>query len=63
MIRDLVIANIFSAEVLDNDDTDVLINYTIPKYRDFKVGIYFFEKKRFFDQQESKENYLPRSIQ
>ncbi len=48
VIRDLVIANIFSAVVLDNGDADVLINYTIPKYRDYKVGTYIFEKEKDF---------------
>lgn len=48
VIRDLVIANIFSAEVLDNGDAEVLINYTTPKYRDFKVGRYIFEKEKDF---------------
>ena len=44
--RDLVIANIFSAS-LDKDGTaNVLINFTVKKYRDFKVGRFIFEKEK-----------------
>ena len=46
--RDLVIANIFSATVLPDGDAEVLINYTTPKYRDYKVGVYIFEKEKDF---------------
>jgi len=44
--RDLVIANMFSAEVLQNGDALVQLNYTTPKFRDFKVGSFIFEKER-----------------
>ncbi len=44
--RDLVIANMFSADVLQNGDALVQLNYTTPKFRDFKVGSYIFEKER-----------------
>ncbi len=44
--RDLVIANIFSAELLQNGDAIVQLNYTTPKFRDFKVGSFIFEKER-----------------
>jgi hypothetical protein len=46
VLRDLVIANIFSAKVLDNGDALVLINYTIKKYRDYKVSKFLFEKEQ-----------------
>ncbi len=44
--RDLVIANIFSAALQQNGDAIVQLNYTTPKFRDFKVGSYIFEKER-----------------
>ena len=44
--RDLVIANMFSAAVLPNGDAIVALNYTLKKYRDYKVGTYIFEKEK-----------------
>lgn len=46
--RDLVIANMFSASVSQDGDATVLLNYTIEKYRDYKVGTFIFEKERHF---------------
>ena len=46
VLRDLVIANIFSAKVLENGDALVQINYTIKKFRDYKVSKFIFEKKQ-----------------
>ena len=46
ILRDLVIANIFSASVLPNGDAEVIINYTLKKYRDYKVGRYIFDKEK-----------------
>jgi hypothetical protein len=46
--RDLVIANMFSAKVQVNGDAVVALNYTLQKYRDYKVGTYIFEKERDF---------------
>ena len=46
VLRDLVIANIFSAQILPNGDAVVVLNYTTKKYRDFKVGQYIFEKEK-----------------
>jgi hypothetical protein len=46
--RDLVIANMFSAKVSDNGDATVVLNYTLQKYRDYKVGTYIFEKEKDF---------------
>jgi len=46
VLRDLVVANIFSAK-LDKDGTaEVIINYTVSKYRDYKVGRFIFEKEK-----------------
>jgi hypothetical protein len=46
VLRDLVIANIFSCSVEVNGDAIIFINYTTKKYRDFKVGKYIFEKEK-----------------
>lgn len=46
--RDLVIANMFSASVSENGDAVVALNYTLEKYRDYKVGTYIFEKEKDF---------------
>ena len=48
VLRDLVIANIFSAEIMDNGDAVVSINYTLKKYRDYKVGKFIFKKEKNF---------------
>ncbi|HEX8313664.1 MAG TPA: hypothetical protein VF609_01645 [Flavisolibacter sp.] len=47
VLRDMAIANIFIASVND-DVAEVELNYTIPKYRDFKVGRFIFEKEKDF---------------
>ena len=46
VLRDLVIANIFSAELTPAGDAVVRINYTAKKYRDNKVGKFIFEKEK-----------------
>lgn len=46
VLRDIVIANMFSASVLPNGDAEVLLNYTTQKYRDYKVGTYLFDKDK-----------------
>lgn len=48
VLRNLVIANMFSAVVNENGDAEVLINYTLKKYRDYKVGRFIFEKEKQF---------------
>ena len=48
VLRDLVIANIFSVAVHKNGDAVVAINYTTKKYRDYKVGKFIFEKEKQF---------------
>ncbi len=44
--RDLVIANIFNATITANGDANVHLNYTLQKFRDYKVGSFIFEKER-----------------
>jgi hypothetical protein len=46
--RDIVIANMFSAILYSNGDAEVQLNYTLQKYRDFKIGTYIFEKESDF---------------
>jgi hypothetical protein len=46
VLRDLVIANLFSAIIHKNGDAEVLLNYTLVKFRDFKVGRFIFEKEK-----------------
>jgi hypothetical protein len=46
VLRDLVIANIFSVAVDQDGKAEVLINYTVPKFRDYKVGRFIFEKEK-----------------
>ena len=48
VLRDLVIANIFVAKINPDGSVNVEINYTVPKYRDYKVGRYIFEKRKNF---------------
>ncbi len=44
VLRDLVIANIFSTKIDNNGDATVVLNYTTKKYRDFKVSKFIFKK-------------------
>jgi hypothetical protein len=46
VLRDVVIANMFSAEVMPNGDAEIILNYTTQKYRDYKVGTYLFDKEK-----------------
>jgi hypothetical protein len=46
VIRDIVIANLFAATVSPDGIAVVDINYTVEKYRDYKVGKFIFEQER-----------------
>ncbi|MFN8242410.1 MAG: YgjV family protein [Ferruginibacter sp.] len=48
VLRDLVIANMFSATLRENGDAEIFLNYTLKKYRDYKVGRFIFEKEKKF---------------
>jgi hypothetical protein len=48
VLRDLVIANMFIAAPLPGGIARVKLNYTVPKYRDYKVGKFIFEKEKKF---------------
>ena len=46
VLRDMVIANIFVAAVLGDGTAMIKINYTVPKYRDYKIGKFLFQKEK-----------------
>ncbi|MBK8952187.1 MAG: hypothetical protein IPM85_07800 [Chitinophagaceae bacterium] len=46
VLRDMAIANIFSAAVQPNGDAEVKLNYTVPKFRDYKIGSFLFETEK-----------------
>ena len=46
VLRNMVIANIFVASLSVGGSATVRINYTVPKYRDYKVGKFIFEHER-----------------
>ena len=48
ILRDIVLANLFVATVNQNGDAFVKINYTVPKYRDYKVGRFLFDEGKEF---------------
>lgn len=48
VLRDMVIANIFAASLMADGTAIVKINYTTPKYRDYKIGKFLFQKEKQF---------------
>lgn len=46
VLRDMAVANIFVASISNEGNAWVKINYTVAKYRDFKVGKFIFEKEK-----------------
>ena len=48
VLRDMVIANIFAASLMKDGTAIVKINYTTPKYRDYKIGKFLFQKEKQF---------------
>jgi len=46
VLRDVVVANVFVATLSQDGTAEVELNYTVPKYRDYKVGRFIFEKER-----------------
>ena len=48
VLRDLVIANIFIARLDDEGNAFVKLNYTVAKYRDYKVGEFIFSREQKF---------------
>lgn len=58
-LRDLTVANLFIFRMKGEGEANVLINYTIPKYRDYKVGKFIFgqEKEKLLTQGVKKISY------
>ena len=48
VLRDMAIANIFVASLSADGTAVVKINYTVQKYRDYKVGKFIFDKEKKF---------------
>ncbi len=46
VLRDMALANVFEAILQPDGSAVVDINYTVPKYRDHKVGRFIFEKEK-----------------
>ncbi len=44
VLRDLVVANMFSGKLQSDGNLIVNLNYTVPKYRDYKVGKFLFDE-------------------
>lgn len=62
VLRDMVIANVFVAEVLPDGTAEVRINYTVPKYRDYKVGTFLFRKEKQYLTGQGIQRILYRSV-
>ncbi|MEO9023325.1 MAG: hypothetical protein ABI237_18770 [Ginsengibacter sp.] len=62
VLRDLVIANIFVAELEGNGIALVKLNYTVPKYRDYKVGRFIFTKEKEFLRSKGVRRLLYESV-
>ena len=45
VLRDISIANIFVADVYENGNAIIKINYTVPQYRDYKVTKFIIERE------------------
>ncbi len=58
VLRDLVIANIFVASLDTQGTASVRINYTVPKYRDYKVGRFLFEEGNHYLVQKGVKKIL-----
>lgn len=48
VLRDVVLANVFVALPGAGGTAEVLLNYTVPRYRDYKVGRFIFEKEKAY---------------
>jgi hypothetical protein len=62
VLRDLVIANMFIAQLTKEGVAVVQLNYTVSKYRDYKVGRYIFdEEKKISDRKRCSYNSIQAS--
>lgn len=48
VLRDVVISNVFVARVDSHGNAFVRLNYTVPKYRDYKVGRFLLDEGKSF---------------
>lgn len=48
VLRDAAIANVFIATIDTSGNATVKINYTVPQYRDYKVGKFIFDKEKSY---------------
>lgn len=62
VLRDLVIANIFSAKLDEDGSAEIIINYTVTKYRDYKVGRFIFDKEKQFLLSKGVKNIYYKTI-
>ena len=62
VLRDLVIANIFSAKIYPEGDAVIYVNYTTAKYRDYKVGRFIFEKEKAFLQTKGVRRLVYKTV-
>lgn len=62
ILRDIVVANIFVATVDGNGNAFVKINYTVPKYRDYKVGCFLFEEGKYFLNEHGIKRIIYRAV-
>ncbi|MDB5251603.1 MAG: hypothetical protein JWP27_772 [Flaviaesturariibacter sp.] len=46
VLRNLAIANLFAASVEPDGTATVILNYTVPKFRDYQVGTFIFQKEK-----------------
>lgn len=58
VLRNASIANIFVATIDTKGNATVHINYTIPQYRDYKVGRFIFEKEKKYLQANNIKNVV-----
>lgn len=46
VLRDMAIANLFAAQLMPDGSAEVHLNFTVAKYRDYKVGRYIFNQEK-----------------
>lgn len=62
VLRDLSIANLFVAEISNNGEAIVEINYTVPNYRDFKIGKFIFDTEKDYLLQHNVKKILYKQV-
>lgn len=62
VLRDLVIANIFIAELKEDGTAVIKLNYTVPKYRDYKISAFIFNKENKFLSEKGVKRIVYESV-